>query len=32
MIKKGIIFDLDGTMWDASHSNAPAWNVETGKT
>lgn len=28
MAKKGIIFDLDGTMWDASHSNAPAWNVE----
>ena len=28
MSKKGIIFDLDGTMWDASHSNAPAWNVE----
>ncbi len=28
MSKKGIIFDLDGTLWDASHSNAPAWNVE----
>lgn len=27
MSKKGIIFDLDGTLWDASHSNAPAWNV-----
>lgn len=27
MDKKGIIFDLDGTLWDASKSNAPAWNV-----
>ncbi|MFQ9514969.1 MAG: HAD family hydrolase [Eubacterium sp.] len=31
MSKKGIIFDLDGTLWDASHSNAPAWNVELRK-
>ena len=26
MKKKGIIFDLDGTLWDASETIAPAWN------
>ena len=24
--KQGIIFDLDGTLWDASETIAPAWN------
>lgn len=24
--KNGIIFDLDGTLWDASETIAPAWN------
>ena len=24
--KKGILFDLDGTLWDASETIAPAWN------
>lgn len=26
MIKKGIIFDLDGTLWDTSEKVMPAWN------
>ena len=26
MNKKGIIFDLDGTLWDASTQVVPAWN------
>ncbi len=25
--KNGIIFDLDGTLWDASEAIAPAWNA-----
>lgn len=25
---KGIIFDLDGTLWDASTQVVPAWNIE----
>lgn len=24
--KKGILFDLDGTLWDAAETIAPAWN------
>ena len=27
MNKKGIIFDLDGTLWDASRQVVPAWNI-----
>ncbi len=27
MIKKGIIFDLDGTLWDTSEKVMPAWNI-----
>ncbi|EKQ56049.1 MULTISPECIES: HAD family hydrolase [unclassified Clostridium] len=27
MNKKGIIFDLDGTLWDASTQVVPAWNI-----
>jgi len=27
MNKKGIIFDLDGTLWDASAQVVPAWNI-----
>ncbi|WP_297427789.1 HAD family hydrolase [Clostridium sp.] len=27
MNKKGIIFDLDGTLWDASMQVVPAWNI-----
>lgn len=27
MDEKGIIFDLDGTLWDASTQVVPAWNV-----
>lgn len=26
MNTKGIIFDLDGTLWDASAQVLPAWN------
>ncbi|BBF43252.1 probable phosphatase of HAD hydrolase superfamily [Lachnospiraceae bacterium KM106-2] len=26
-MKKGIIFDLDGTLWDASSQVVPAWNL-----
>ena len=25
-MKYGVIFDLDGTIWDASRTVAPAWN------
>lgn len=25
--KRGIIFDLDGTLWDAAETIAPAWNA-----
>lgn len=27
MIKKGIIFDLDGTLWDSTKQVVPAWNI-----
>ncbi|GAA0077650.1 hypothetical protein UT300005_20280 [Clostridium sp. CTA-5] len=27
MNKKGIIFDLDGTLWDASTQVVPVWNI-----
>jgi len=27
MNQKGIIFDLDGTLWDASTQVVPAWNI-----
>ncbi|EHI99601.1 HAD-superfamily hydrolase, subfamily IA, variant 1 [Clostridium sp. DL-VIII] len=27
MSKKGIIFDLDGTLWNASTQVVPAWNI-----
>ena len=27
MNKKGIIFDLDGTLWNASIQVVPAWNI-----
>ena len=26
-MKKGIIFDMDGTLWDAGESIAQAWNI-----
>lgn len=26
-MKKGIIFDLDGTLWDSSKQVVPAWNI-----
>lgn len=26
-MKKGIIFDLDGTLWDSTESFIPAWNI-----
>lgn len=26
-MKKGIIFDLDGTLWDSSDKVVPAWNI-----
>ena len=26
-IKKGVIFDLDGTLWDSSIQVVPAWNI-----
>ena len=25
-MKQGILFDLDGTLWDATHQIVPAWN------
>lgn len=31
MSKKGIIFDLDGTLWDASQQVVPAWNIALGR-
>ena len=30
-MKKGIIFDLDGTLWDASKQVVPAWNIVLGR-
>lgn len=26
-MKKGIIFDLDGTLWDTTERIIPAWNI-----
>ena len=32
-MKKGIIFDMDGTLWDAGASIAEAWNIgQTGRS